>query len=246
VIITLTTDFGTADGYVGAMKGVIATRAPTATMVDITHDIERHDIAAAAYTLTVASREFPADSIHVAVIDPGVGSSRAPVVVLASGQVFIGPDNGVFALVAPEPDRAFEIINPSFRAARVSATFHGRDVFAPAAAAIAAGLAPDKAGPEVELTGALLTESRTVVHVDRFGNLITDIPGNKLTVGGWVAVSGARVPVASTYADVAIGALLAYVGSANTVEVAVREGSAADRLKVGRGFPVAVRRFGDD
>jgi hypothetical protein len=240
VIITLTTDFGTADGYAGAIKGVIASRAPGAAVVDITHDIARHDIAAAAYALAVAAPEFPPATIHLAVVDPGVGSGRQSVVLSANGQRFVGPDNGVFELVAPEPDSVHEICDPRFRAAEPSATFHGRDVFATAAAALANGLTASDAGPEVELSGALLSTPRSVVHLDRFGNLITDVAGDEL--GDWVGIriAGTTVRVARTYADVEPGGLLAYVGSAGTVEIAAREGSAAERLGVERGEAVEL------
>lgn len=240
MIITLTTDFGTADGYVGAMKGVIARRAPAAVIVDVTHEVPRHDIAAGAYALATAAAEFPADTIHVAVIDPGVGTGRQGVAVAAAGQRFVGPDNGVFALVAPRPDAAHEICDPRFRRAEPSDTFHGRDVFATAAAALATGLPVSAAGPAVELRGALLETERAVIHVDRFGNLITDVPGAELSGFVKIRVGERAVAAARTYGDVAPGELLAYVGSAGTVEIAVREGSAAEQLGVGRGAPVEV------
>jgi S-adenosylmethionine hydrolase len=238
VIITLTTDFGTADGYAGAMKGVIASRAPECAIVDITHDLARHDIAAAAYALAVAAPEFPAGTVHVAVVDPGVGSERQAVVVAANGQLFVGPDNGIFALAAARPGAVHRIEAPAFLGPRPSATFHGRDVFAPAAAALARGEAIDEAGPATEPLGRLATTPRAVVHVDRFGNLITDIGGGELR--GAVRIAGRTIEPVTTFADVEAGALLAYVGSAQTIEIAVREGSAAERLGVCRGEPVEV------
>lgn len=246
MLITLTTDFGTADGYVGAMKGVIARRAPGAAIVDISHDIARHDIAAAAYALAVAAPEFPPQTIHVAVVDPGVGGARRAVIACAGGQRFVGPDNGVFQLVAPEPEAIYEIADPRFVREPISSTFHGRDLFAPAAAALASGLAPSVAGPATELSGALLVGERVVVHVDHFGNLISDIPGHELAVDRRVVVAGRRIPVVDTFSDGHVGQLLAYVGSAGTVEIAVREGSAAEHLGAGRGTPVEIRGRDDD
>ena len=241
MMITLTTDFGTADGYVGAMKGVISRRAPGVAIVDISHEIARHDVAAAAHALAVAVPEFPDDAVHVVVVDPGVGSARRAVVATAAGRRFVAPDNGVLQRVAPSPDAAFAITDPRFVREPVSATFHGRDLFAPAAAALASGLAPSDAGPAVELRGTLAIGERAVVHVDRFGNLITDIDGGELSTSTRAVIGGVEIAAATTYADVEVGELLAYVGSAGTVEIAVREGSAVERLGVGRGQPVELR-----
>lgn len=240
MFITLTTDFGTADGYVGAMKGVIARRAPGAVVVDITHEIARHDIGAAAYALAVAAPEFPPSAIHVAVVDPGVGSARRPVVACAGGRCFVAPDNGVLHLAVPAAEEVYEITAPGFRREPVSATFHGRDIFAPAAAALAVGNPVSAAGPAVELVGMLLHDERAVIHVDRFGNLITDIPGGELGEATRVTIAGIAVAPAANYAAVACGELLAYVGSSGTVEIAAREDSAAAMLGVGRGTPIEV------
>jgi len=239
-IVTLTTDFGVEDGYVGAMKGVILSRAPTVTLVDITHAVPRHDIAAAANALADAAPCFPPGTIHLAVVDPGVGGARTPVVVVAAGQLFVGPDNGLFELAAPQPEAAFAIAEPAFRREPVSTTFHGRDVFAPAAARLALGAAAETAGPPVALAGRLgLARGNRVVHVDRFGNLVTDIagvpPGARVRIAGQV-IAG----VGETYESVATGALCAYVGSRGTLEIAVREGSAAEMLGAGRGTAVEV------
>lgn len=242
-IVTLTTDFGTVDGYVGAMKGVILDRAPAANVVDVTHDIERHDITAASYALKVAANTFPYGTIHVAVVDPGVGGPRLPVVVVSEGQIFVGPDNGIFSLVAPEPEAAYEIAAERFKRTPVSDTFHGRDVFAAAAGVLAAGLEPSDAGPSVALQGVEPDPDADyiIMHVDHFGNLITDIPGEDLVEGSAVAFAeGPPIAAARTYADVPIGGALAYVGSANTVEIAVREGSAAQRLGGFRGQAVRI------
>jgi len=167
---------------------------------------------------------------------------------VAGGQVFVGPDNGVFELAAPRPSAVHEIAAAGFRADRVSSTFHGRDVFAVAAARLAAGAPPERAGPAVSLTGRLpgaseagAASAHRVVHVDVFGNLITDVDGGAVPAGGRVRVAGREVgPLRGTFEDVARGELVAYVGSGGTVEIAVREGSAAELFGAGRGAPVEV------
>lgn len=254
-LVTLVTDFGTVDGYVGAMKGVLLSLAPAAVVVDITHEVPRHDVAAGAFALAQAARFFPAGAIHVAVVDPGVGGRRRGVVIAHGGHFFVGPDNGVFALaVDPARATAFEIASPEFRRETDTATFHGRDVFAPAAARLANGARPAAAGPEVPIEGTLghapasvSADGREVtghvVHVDRFGNLVTDIPAPAIPAGAKVRVgSGPLISrISRTYEDVPRGRSLAYVGSAGTLEVAVREGSAARRLGLRRGAKVTVR-----
>ncbi len=244
-IITLTTDFGTSDGYVGAVKGVIARNAETATIFDIAHDIPRGDIAHAAWVVSTATREYPHGSIHVVVVDPGVGGARRSVIIKGSGQWYgqwyVGPDNGVFAYVADARSQAWQIEARHFRAKRVSPTFHGRDVFAPAAAALARGEDVLNAGPTVKLAGTLPWGPREVghgrvVHVDKFGNLVSDLPAAE--AGNAVTFAGRTLPLVTTYEDVAPGQLLAYVGSAGTVEIAVRDGRADTQLEARRGTPV--------
>ena len=242
-IITLTTDFGTEDGSVGAMKGVVARLAPSAVVIDVSHDVPRHDVAAAAWAIAVASREFPSGTIHVVVVDPTVGGARAEVVVRTQGQLFVGPDNGAFAYVTEPDHAAWAITQPSFRMPHAAPTFHGRDVFAPAAAALASGLPPGAAGPSTCLHGRLPWSGRatarqgTIVHIDHFGNLVSNLPG----VGGQrIRVGAHEVPLLRTYADVPPGQALAYVGSAGTIEVAIREGDARAQLGIERGAPVEV------
>jgi hypothetical protein len=236
-LVTLLTDFGTADGYVGAMKGVILRDAPGTTIVDIAHDVPRHDVAHAAWVLATTAPEFPDGTIHVCVVDPGVGGARAEVIVRGGEHVYVGPDNGVFAYLAV--DAAWSITAASFRAATVSKTFHGRDVFARTAAALVRGLRPHHAGPPVTLAGARRWPPGCVVHVDRYGNLVTDVvcaAGGR----GAVTIRGKSIGVADTFEDVAVGALVAYRGSAGTLEIAVRDGDAARLLAVQRGEPVAL------
>jgi S-adenosylmethionine hydrolase len=243
-IITLTTDFGTADGYVGALKGVItrfvsAYRMPM--IVDIAHDVPPGDIAHAAWVIATSTLEFPHNSIHVVVVDPGVGGTRRNVLVRSRSRWYVGPDNGVFAYVADRGAEVYAIENERFRAGHVSPTFHGRDVFARTAAALASGDEPAIAGPRVELVGKLPWGPREpgvgrVVHIDRFGNLITDLP--EAEAGGTVTVAGMTLTLVRTYEDVDSGQVLAYIGSAGTVEVAVRDGHAARRLQLLRGAQV--------
>jgi S-adenosylmethionine hydrolase len=236
-LVTLTTDFGTADGYVGAMKGVILRLAPGTTVVDLAHDVPRHDVAHAAWVVATAAPEFPPQTIHVVVVDPGVGGARLEVIVAAGGQLYVGPDNGVFAHVGAGADAegCWAITSTAFRMAEAAPTFHGRDVFAPAAAALARGLPPSLAGPATCLAGTLgWGGPGRVVHVDRYGNLISDVaPGPRA-----VRVAGHELAVRRTYEDVAPGELVAYVGSARTIEIAVRQGDAAQALGVHRGAAV--------
>lgn len=247
MLVTLTTDFGTRDGFVGAMKGVLARLAPEAQVVDLAHDIPRHDIAHGAWVLETAAREFPRGTIHVAVVDPGVGGVRLEVILAAGGHFFVGPDNGVFQYVARwGVEGTWAITSTAFRQAEVSATFHGRDVFAPTAAALARGLPPEAAGPATCLAGALpwpppAARRGHVVHIDVYGNLISDLaPPLWLVDGARVRVAGREVPVVQTYSQVERGAGLAYVGSAGTIEVALREADAAAAWAVARGAAVEL------
>jgi S-adenosyl-L-methionine hydrolase (adenosine-forming) len=247
-IITLTTDFGTSDGYVGAMKGVILrltgehAAAVIPVILDLAHEVPPGDIAHAAWVVATSTTEFSPGSIHVVVVDPGVGGARRGVIVRARGSWYVGPDNGVFAYVAEPGAEAYAIESARFRAQDVSRTFHGRDVFAPAAAALALGEDPGRAGPRVELAGRLPWGPRErevgrIVHIDRFGNLITDLP--EAEAGRAVVVAGLSLPIMGTYEEVARGELLAYIGSAGTVEIAVRDGRADQRLALARGAEVA-------
>jgi len=236
-IITLTTDFGTRDGYVGALKGVIARRAPDATLVDLAHDIPPGDIAHAAWVVSTSAPEFPWGAVHVVVVDPGVGGARRGVIASAAGQWYVGPDNGVFAYVTNRHTQAWAI-DIQLLGTGVSRTFHGRDVFAPVAVSLALGEPATRWGPPAQLTGELPWGPRPerqgrVVHIDRFGNLVSDLP--RAEAGTAVAIAGHTLALRGTYEDVATGELLAYIGSARTVEIAVRDGRADTRLGVQRG-----------
>ena len=235
-IVTLLTDFGTADGYVGEMKGVVVSRAPSAVLVDITHDIEPGDIVAGAYALGRAWRRFPPRTVHLAVVDPGVGSSRRAIACEAGGQCFVGPDNGIFeSAYSASKLRCVELEVPR----EASPVFHGRDVFAPAAAALAEGKALRDLGRAFTDPVRLPTQKPgTVVHVDRFGTLITNLTGPDS--GQEISVAGRAIPVRRTFADVPSGELVAYVGSGGALEIAVRDGRADSLLKMKRGDQVQV------
>lgn len=247
-VVTLLTDFGTADGYVAEMKGVILSAAPAVTIVDVTHDIPAQDVDAARLTLARYWRRFPAGTVHLAVVDPGVGTSRAALAIAADGHAFVGPDNGILtpALLSGHAE-AVSLAVP----ASASPTFHGRDVFAPAAAALARGepvhsLGPPAASPIVRRTpeprrldnGLIAGE---VIAIDRFGNAITNLVGLR---GGTVEVGGLTLPMARTYGDVASGSLAALCGSNGLIELAVRDGSAARQHDIRRGALVLFRPAG--
>jgi|SRR5690348_7257103 len=247
-LITLLTDFGTADGYVAEMKGVLLSRAPDATLVDVTHEIGAHDIEAARLTVARMWRRFPARTVHLVVVDPGVGSDRAALAVESDGRFLVGPDNGVLspALLVNGARAVMLGIPPS-----ASATFHGRDVFAPAAASLALGASLESLGaaadhPQIRRTpephrlddGAIAGE---VISVDRFGNAITNIVGLR---AGVIELGSVVLAVRHTYADVAPGAPLAIVGSSGLIEIAVRDGSGARHFDLKRGSRVVFRATG--
>ena len=224
-------------------------------VVDVTHDVAPRDVLEGALVLEAAAPRFPAATIHVAVVDPGVGTARRGLVVAAGDQMFVGPDNGLFTPFLGEGNwRAFELRAAAFHETRVSPTFHGRDIFAPAAAHLARGIEPASFGPAVtdpvRLTWpeARLTEGRVggaVVHVDRFGNLVTSISADAIaSLGSRVAVrvAGRSLPLVRTYADLDQGDPGALLGSSNRLEIAVNAGSAAKALRARRGTPVVVSR----
>ncbi len=253
-VVTFTTEFGSRDVYAGVMKGVVLALAPDAVLVDLTHEIPRHDVRAGALALEQAVPYFPRGSIHVAVVDPGVGGARAGLVVESDGRAFVGPDNGVLSLAARAPRTAFRIENPSFQRDSVSPTFHGRDVFAVAAGRIASGQAVRDAGSpvgsmvdlSVAADGPLRSECRgSVLHVDGFGNLITSLAAGP-TAGRWRVRCGGRDFVASggrSFCDVAEGTMVLYVGSSERIEIAVRNGSAADVIGAGVGATFELGRL---
>lgn len=246
VIITLITDFGTADGYVGEMKGVLLSRAPDAQIVDVTHDIPPQDVERARLTLARVWRRFPAGTVHLVVVDPGVGSSRAALAVASDERFVVGPDNGVLSpalFVAGARAVALQAPRTS------SATFHGRDIFAPAAAALATGaplesLGHDAPSPVIHRTaepvrGADGSLHGQVIVVDRFGNGITNLVGLR---GGTIELGELRIPIRHTYSEVLQGEAVAVIGSSGFIEVAIRDGDAARVLGLRRGTEVALAR----
>ena len=260
MLVSLLTDFGTADYFVGAMKGALLSVNPRAQVVDITHEIPPQDIEAGAFTLLAAFEAFPAGTVHVAVVDPGVGSARRAVVVEGGGHLFVGPDNGVFGHVYERVGqfRIFHITNEKYFRARVSETFHGRDVFAPVAGALSGGVRAEEFGPEVadfvrlplarprrDAEGALVA---SVIHVDRFGNCVTNITRQDLTEDD--IRRGARLVVGEReirsfrrfFAEEGgrAGEPFAVWGSAGLLELAVFRDSAARVLGASRGQRVTV------
>jgi len=254
-IITLTTDFGQTDGYVGAMKGVMLGICPEAILVDISHGIRPQAVQQAAYVLSTATPYFPAGSVHVVVVDPGVGTERRAVVVQTGSALYVAPDNGTLSLVLQQErvETAIQLTDPAFRRSRVSATFHGRDIFAPAAAHLARGTAPSEMGDPVspsELVSLPMLEPQPrpegnwegeILHIDHFGNLITSLRICNAPSLIAVVVQGRRIhALRDTFGDVEPGELVAYAGSSGHLEIAVRDGNAARALDMDIGDPVWV------
>ncbi|MCS7338382.1 MAG: SAM-dependent chlorinase/fluorinase [Verrucomicrobiae bacterium] len=259
-VITLTTDFGTADWFVGTMKGVIAGINPRATVIDITHDIPPQNVGAAAFALAMAYRFFPERTVHVVVVDPGVGSTRRAIAVRTARYFFVGPDNGVLSLaLAREKIQSVHLLeNKAYFLKPVSRTFHGRDIFAPVAAHLSRGLPITKLGPEldkfVQLPHVAAVRDRgkvtgRIMYIDRFGNAITNVAETDLGAGelGRAQVilgPNLKCEIANCYSAVAPGRLVAVFGSTGYLEVAVNCGNAAEQfgLRVGQKVSVRIRR----
>jgi S-adenosylmethionine hydrolase len=255
-LITLTTDFGPDSPFAAAMKGVILSINPAARLIDLGHDIPPFDLRYAAFFLAESVRYFPPGTIHVVVVDPGVGSDRAILFIETAGQRLLAPDNGCWTLLAAgavQPPRVIRLAERRFWRATVSSTFHGRDIFAPAAAHLSLGIDPAELGPVVQDWQTLTWPSPSrqgdvivgeVIFVDHFGNLITNIPGAKLTDdpgAQQITVSGgAPLRRVGTYSDARPGELTALVSSSGLLEVAENQGNAAKRLAQGVGAPVRV------
>lgn len=255
--ITLTTDYGGEDGYAGILKGVILRICPDATLVDITHEVPPRDVLAATLTLRRAVPYFPPDTVHLVVVDPGVGTSRRAVAAISPQGVFVGPDNGIPMGVLPADligVRLVHLDRPQYWLPAHSATFQGRDIFAPVAAYLAAGaslvdvgspivaesLAPTPWPNPLKATGCVVG---TVIHVDHFGNLISNIDRSLLeqfTVGKVAIESVQAGRLVDTYGDRAPGQLIAYFGSSGLLEFAVVNGNAATTLNLRTGACVRV------
>ncbi len=252
-IITLTTDFGYEDPFAGVMKGVILKINPRAGIVDITHGIRPHDIREAAYTIGTNYRYFPDDTIHVVVVDPGVGSNRRPIMVLTEHHYFIGPDNGVFTHICNASHDILEVIHITadhYFLSSHSPTFHGRDVFAPIAAYLSRGVGMLKFGepitdyqkidlpvPSVTPDGVLQGE---VIHIDRFGNAITNITKADIGMTGRLkAMFGEiEVPLKKFYSDAPDGSLCCLLNSSDHLELFIDRGSAASKYNISPGDQV--------
>jgi S-adenosylmethionine hydrolase len=259
-IITLLTDFGASDVFVGSMKGVILGINPLAHIVDLTHDIPAHNVRAAAYLLHSAARYFPPGTIHVAVVDPGVGSERRPLLVFTMEQYFIAPDNGLLSgILAAEMEAEIrELTNKQYFLGPIGSTFHGRDAFAPAAAWLSRGEPIETFGPEAknvirfEIARARQENEKLlgeVQHIDRFGNLITNISREDLvSFGGADQVSHVRVRITETlihglvrfYADAPSGTLAALLNSDGWLELFCHQTRATDLVGARIGDPVEV------
>jgi S-adenosyl-L-methionine hydrolase (adenosine-forming) len=247
--VTLLTDFGTSDSYVAEVKGALLSAAPGATLVDVTHAVPPGDVRAAAYLMGRCWRRFPPGTVHLAVVDPGVGTERAALALATHGQFFVGPDNGLFTLILRDAEVEAVVLRIPDGA---SPTFHGRDVFAPAAAALATGAALAQLGEPFTGIPARLVyreahhEGKSVVgeviYVDRFGTLVTNLTPDLVPPYAVLEVEGLEVgPLRRTFGDVPIGGLVAYLGSGGQVEIAVRDGSAARRLGMGVGGRIRAR-----
>ena len=258
-MITLTTDFGAADHFVGAMKGVILGIAPRARIVDITHEITPYEVNEAAFVIAQAWRYFPKRTIHVVVVDPGVGSARRAILAEAGGHYFIAPDNGVLSMIYDAvPHKVRIISNTKLISKHVSRTFHGRDVFAPAAAHLSRHVPAAKFGEAISdyVRAGMLKPSQPALHkwtgmilkVDRFGNLITNFHIDQFadvkTRPIEIRVGTARIHrLALTYSETDIGEISAIVGSSGYIEIAANQASAAKALGCGAGAPVELEIF---
>ena len=259
-VITLLTDFGGSDPFVGVMKGVILGINPEAAIVDLCHGTTAHDPSEAAFLLATSYRYFPKGTIHVAVVDPGVGGPRRAILATCDGHLFVGPDNGLLGPIAERggPSSVRVITAARYFLQPVSATFHGRDIFAPVAGHLSLGAEPDRFGhpiddyvrlmlPRPSQSGASSIKGE-ILNIDRFGNLVSNIAREDLeplASGGpitalQVEIAGRTLPIVGYYAQVAPGAPGAVIGSANHLEIFVHQGDASRLLRAGRGSEVLV------
>jgi len=257
-VVTLTTDFGLKDPYAAEMKAAILSICPAAVIVDVTHEVEKFNVRMGAFVLASAAPYFPKGTVHLAVVDPGVGTERRSIIVQTKRGFFVGPDNGLLALAAEKQGVTGirEIVNPKLMLPSVSSTFHGRDVFAPAAAHLANEVPPSDFGPEIRdvvkpkfrkvkiSKGALIGE---VLHVDGFGNVITNISEQdktKLQAREWILAElpnrNLRLRFSKAYAEAKPKEALAIIGSHGYVELAVNQGNAAEAFHIKVGDMVKI------
>ncbi|MCW3995116.1 MAG: SAM-dependent chlorinase/fluorinase [Candidatus Bathyarchaeota archaeon] len=255
-MITLTTDFGLTDTYVAQMKGVILTINPNATIIDNTHNVEKFNIRMGAFMLTSISPYFPKGTVHLAVVDPGVGTARRAIVIQTKHSFFVGPDNGILLLAAQNQgiEHIYEIANHEFMLPKVSDTFHGRDVFAPAAAYLDNGVNPHAFGPQIN--DAVIPRFATVahkegwlvgevLHVDGFGNVITNIQTPEVIEKQYIDVKFCQTfikpKIAKTYAQTPRHQAIALIGSHGFLEIALNQGNAAKKFHVKTGDKIEVK-----
>jgi len=254
-MITLTSDFGLKDPYVAEMKGVILSINSKTMIVDITHDIEKFDIRTGAFILASVAPYFPKGTVHIVVVDPGVGTNRRPILVESKQGFFVGPDNGVLMLAAQKlgSEHIFELNNPKFMLPKISSTFHGRDVFAPAATYLDVGVKPSEFGPEInnainpefvkveKTNGSFIGE---VLYIDGFGNIITNISQNEFAETKAVKVKLPNISVTlslkKTYAEAKSQEPIALFGSHGFLEIALDQDNAAEKFHVTAGDKIQV------
>lgn len=258
-LITLTTDFGLQDAFVGQIKGAILRRNLNARIVDLTHAVHPHDILGAAVTIRSSYHYFPKESVHMVVVDPGVGSQREIIALMADNHIFLAPDNGVltFLIMDKKIQAAHRVSNRSLFPSEISATFHGRDIIAPVAAALADGLDISDVGPAIDIQDCVQLDipktqldehgiTGRVIHIDRFGNIQTTITSGNISLYQPSSFAGIFIrskqinAISSTYSDIAEGELLAVLDSAGYLEIAVNKGNAAEQIDCKIGDPVTV------
>lgn len=253
-IVTLLTDFGSADGYAGVVKGVLLSHTPDVCIVDLTHDVGPWNVQAADWIIANSYRYFPRWTVHMAVVDPGVGTQRRGLAIVTGAGTFVGPDNGIFSsVVGCEADaQAYQLTEPEYWLSPVSATFHARDIFAPVAARLAGGIEASRLGKRIEpgtlarlpcpqvARGHGWVEGQ-VAYVDRFGNLISNIPVSLIDQGAACLLDGREIgTLATTYGSAPAGQVVVVPGSHGCIEVGVARGSAAGSLKAGVGSAVRM------
>lgn len=251
--IALLTDFGTSDYYVGAVKGVILSINPDAVIVDITHELEPQNITSAAFVLRACYEDFPEDTVFLCVVDPGVGSERREIIVRSERHLFVGPDNGLFSFILNEKVAVHGIENQEYFRDSVSDTFHGRDIFAPVAAYLSKGVGPAEFGPRINdpvlvsfpspKTNNDNTITAEIIHIDRFGNLITNVARSDLPKNFYIDIGFERIAKHFRFfAESETGELFSLVGSAGFLEIVVNQGSAQKLLNAKTGQTLRLTR----